>query len=507
MNTRNEQSGMWQMPGDSGAFGPVQGRGDAGGSGMSGETGLFELGINGLGADEAATDRSGGKIGMGGERSINQRLNAYLDAAGTRDRVGQREALHELTRIPSGVDELAGMKRILGGFDVRAKCPDLTRIVLAKAQQRGAFVSRPTKRKISVARVMLACLLVIAVGAAAILERANRLVPQNTEPVLIAKNNTGSGGSGGYAISTPNPSMRDTHAMRADVLSPTNQLVAGVGNEQHTSNVISSLGSGLGSGGSTVGNGSRLRVSQALRMGDTSSYEETRGGVPRGSVQARDTSTSASSEVRTSETNAGAKPGGVMMAMKLFPATRHQLPANSSRPINPVAVSVKATDEITRGGYDATTRLTSNYESTLRVLPTDLRQDHALIDEIFSGKDLLATSESSGHDSHERASNHLDLRDLIAIDDSLAITGRAKEPWWALEANSNDDMPSVPGLSANAFGNDHPLAQLPGDGTIRLIWWQRPLQNPVAKKSSSDKLSPDKSSPDKLSPEKSSYDK
>lgn len=167
-NTKNNQAGASE---GSGVFDPLTESGFA-------MPRPFDPSLESRMLDSRLGGGSGGGSGepSNGEaelrRLMRSRLNAYFDAEGQRDRVAAREALHDLSRMPGSGDELAAMRRVLGGFDTRPEHPDLTRVVLAKVAKRGTFLSKPARRRVSAARVLIAASLLVVVGTFVYIDRA-----------------------------------------------------------------------------------------------------------------------------------------------------------------------------------------------------------------------------------------------------------------------------------------------------------------------------------------------
>lgn len=179
-------------------------------------------------------------------RAIRSRLNAYFDAEGQRDRVAAREALHDLSRIPGANDELAAMRRVLSAFDTPPQHPDLTRVVLAKVAKRGTLMSKPARRRISAARVLIAASLLVVVGTFVYIDRSSTAPiqgPAGTISAVVEAQRSD-------AADSVRNLARAVDTLRSDLMEPVGALVAD----------------------SSV---SKREPQRALAMGDTSAYEES----------------------------------------------------------------------------------------------------------------------------------------------------------------------------------------------------------------------------------------
>lgn len=182
-------------------------------------------------------------------RLMRSRLNAYFDAEGNRDRVVAREALHDLSGMPGGSDELAAMRRVLSGFDVRPEHPDLTRVVLAKVAKRGTFLSRPARRRVSAARVLIACSLLVVVGTFVYIDRASTAPVDGPAGAISAVVEA----QRSDAAESVRNLARAVDSLRSDLIEPVGALV--VSDAPHAV--------------------AKREPQRALAMGDTSAYEET----------------------------------------------------------------------------------------------------------------------------------------------------------------------------------------------------------------------------------------
>lgn len=182
-------------------------------------------------------------------RLMRSRLNAYFDAEGNRDRVAAREALHDLSGMPGGSDEIAAMRRVLSGFDVRPEHPDLTRVVLAKVAKRGTFLSRPARRRVSAARVLIACSLLVVVGTFVYIDRASTAPVDGPAGAISAVVEA----QRSDAAESVRNLARAVDSLRSDLIEPVGALV--VSDAPHAV--------------------AKREPQRALAMGDTSAYEET----------------------------------------------------------------------------------------------------------------------------------------------------------------------------------------------------------------------------------------
>jgi hypothetical protein len=182
-------------------------------------------------------------------RLMRSRLNAYFDAEGNRDRVAAREALHDLSGMPGGSDEIAAMRRVLGGFDVRPEHPDLTRVVLAKVAKRGTFLSRPARRRVSAARVLIACSLLVVVGTFVYIDRASTAPVDGPAGAISAVVEA----QRSDAAESVRNLARAVDSLRSDLIEPVGALVA-----SDAPHAIA-----------------KREPQRSLAMGDTSGYEET----------------------------------------------------------------------------------------------------------------------------------------------------------------------------------------------------------------------------------------
>lgn len=194
--------------------------------------------------DPRLGERSAGEAEL--RRVMRARLNAYFDAEGQRDRVGARETLHDLSRMPGGADELASMRRVLSGFDTRPEHPDLTRLVLAKVAKRGMFLSKPARRRVSAARVLIAASLLVVVGTFVYMERGSNGPEQGPAGTITAV----------------------VEAQRSDAAESVRNLARAV--DTLRSDLIEPVGALAGADARSV-----RQPQRALSMGDTSSYEES----------------------------------------------------------------------------------------------------------------------------------------------------------------------------------------------------------------------------------------
>lgn len=189
-------------------------------------------------------------------RLMLAKLNTYFDAEGGRDRVAARQSLHDVTRMPGGSEELAAMRRVLSGFDVRPQSPDLTRVVLAKVGKRGTFLSRPARRRISAARVLIAASLLVVVGTFVYIDRSSQAPVQGPAGAISAVVEA----QRSDAAASVRNFAQAVDTLRSDLIDPVGELVA-------------------------PDNAQRLAARgprASLAMGDTSGYEESVTGTGSG---------------------------------------------------------------------------------------------------------------------------------------------------------------------------------------------------------------------------------
>lgn len=367
---------------------------------------------------------------IGGEaelrRQMRARLNAYFDAEGNRDRVASREALHDLSRTPGGTDELAAMRRVLSGFDVRPEHPDLTRVVLAKVAKRGTFLSRPARRRVSAARVLIACSLLVVVGAFVYIDRAS--TPQPDGPagaisaVVDAQRSDAAESVRNLAIAVD--------ALRSDLIEPVGALTATDPKQRLAAR----------------------EPARALSMGDTSDYEESFRD-PAGSARTPGSHDGARVAAYANTESADQTPGAMPMARLFAPIRtelgRTELGSRTDSPSLAAAANASAAARALASAQDAW---------MIRPSPSVLIGDIPDLHDA-AGANAMADAEVA------------ELARRLTIDlNSLSSSGST-----SMAPEFIDDALLRGGLLTSSSPKVHePEIRLRPDGTRTILWWVFP---------------------------------